>query len=46
MSQAIERALVGDSRKVKFKDDEGDDEVMVDHPESLGEESSPWERES
>ena len=39
MSQAMERALVGDSRKVKFRDSEGDDEAMVDHHERLGEES-------
>ena len=42
MSQAMERALVGDSRKVKFRDSEGDDEAMVAHHERLGEESSPW----
>ena len=40
MSQAMERALVGDSRKDKFRDSEGDDEAMVDHHENLGEESS------
>ena len=36
----MERALVGDSRKDKFKDSEGDDEAMVDHHEKLGEKSS------
>ena len=40
VSQAMERALVGDSRKDKFRDSEGDDEAMVDHHENLGEESS------
>ena len=40
VSQAMEITLVGDSRKDKFRDSEGDDEAMADHHENLGEESS------
>ena len=42
INDATERVLEANSRKVKFRDSEANDETMVAHHDRVGQESSPW----